>query len=184
MDAVMFETKAAHLAVQRVGRRVLQRYGITPARFDLMNALGTKGMRQSDLWKYLGVVRSVVSEMIRSLEGLGWVKRVRAADSRTWLVTLTRRGREIFQRAFDGCVENGDVAVLMDYGLAQTHIECHSQNAREEYLFYAMNVSSAFRTMPWFYGGGSLYCCDPEEYYAWLLELPNVTSEWAPPPPC
>ncbi len=164
MDAVMFETKATHLAVQRVGRRVLKRYGVTPARFDLMNALGSNGMRQCDLWKYLNVVRSVVSEMIRSLEALGWVKRVRAADSRTWLVMLTRRGREIFQRAFDECVENGDMAVLMDYGLAQTHIECDSQNARETYLFYATNVSSAFRASPWFRGGDDLYCCDPEEY--------------------
>ncbi len=168
MDAVMFETKATHLAVQRVGRRLLQRYGITPARFDLMNAVGLDGLRQSDLWKRLNVVRSAVSEMVRALEAIDWIKRVRAADSRTWLVMLTRKGRDIFRRAFDECVENGDTAVLMDYGLAQTHIDVDSQRAREEYLFYATNISSSFRTTPWF-RGDSLYCDDPEEYYFAIL---------------
>jgi len=165
----MFETKAAHLAVQRVGRRLLKPYGITPARFDLMNALGLHGMRQSDLWKQLNVVRSVISEMVRSLETIGWVRRVRAADSRTWLVTLTRKGHEIFRRAFNERVESGDAAVMMDYGLAQTHVEDDSQRTRELYLWLAMNVSTTFRTMPWF-RGDELYCTDAEEYCYALLE--------------
>lgn len=172
----MFETKATHLAVQRVGRTLLKRYGITPARFDLMNALGVEGLRQSDLWKRLNVVRSAVSEMVRALQALGWVKRVRAADSRTWLVMLTRKGREIFQHAFDECVENGDTAVVMDYGLAQTHVENNSQRAREEYLFYAMSISSSFRSMPWFHGD-DLYCIDIEDYCYWLVHQGDPAGE-------
>src|SRR5579885_110792 len=92
MDAVMFHVKAAHLAAQRVGRSLVRKYGLTPARFDLLNALRGKGMRQCDLWRRLNVVRSVVSEMIAALLELRWVKRVRAADGRTWLVQLTQRG--------------------------------------------------------------------------------------------
>src|SRR5690349_980733 len=84
MDAVMFDVKAAHLALQRVGREFAHPYGMTVARFDLMNALGGKGMLQKDLWKLLQVTRSVVCEMVQSLMEKGWVKRVRAADSRTW----------------------------------------------------------------------------------------------------
>jgi DNA-binding MarR family transcriptional regulator len=168
MDAVMFETKETHLALQRVGRGMLQRFGMTPARFDLMKALGTKGMRQSDLWKRLNVVRSVVSEMVQALEELGWVKRVRAADSRTWLVMLTRRGRDVFQCAFDACVESGNAAVMMDYGLTQTHIESDSEDARTTYLWFANNIATTFRTAPWF-RGDALYPNDPEDYYFMLL---------------
>ena len=168
MDAVMFETKATHLALQRVGRRMLQRYGITPARFDLMNAIGLEGLRQSDLWKRLNVVRSVVSEMVRALEALGWVRRIRAADARTWRVKLTRLGRELFLRAFDECVENGNAAVTMDFGLAQGHVES-THHVREVYLWHCTTISAVFRTMPWF-RGDSLYCDDPEDYYHWLVE--------------
>ena len=67
MDAVMFEVKGAHLAMQGFGRRMLRRFGLTPARFDLMNAVAARGMKQSDLWKRLNVVRSVICEMLRSL---------------------------------------------------------------------------------------------------------------------
>ena len=169
MDAVMFETKSTHLALQRVGRKLLEEYGITPARFDLMNALGLKGMRQSDLWKRLNVVRSVISVMVRALVKRGWVERARATDARTWLVTLTEKGREIFQRAFDERVENGDTAVMMDYGLTQGEIESDSQTEREHYLAKAMRVSYTFRTRPYFRGAAALYCADIEDYCYWLI---------------
>jgi DNA-binding MarR family transcriptional regulator len=168
MDAVMFEMKAAHLAVQRVGRGLLRDYGLTPARFDLMNALGDKGLRQSDLWKRLNVVRSAVSEMVRALEALAWVKRIRAADGRTWLVMLTQRGREIFQRAFDARVETGDMAVWMDFGLAQGHAELNAMNLRNDFVHACASLQTMFRVTPWF-RGDDLYCWDPEDYYAWLV---------------
>ena len=42
----------------------------------------------------------------RRLMELGWVHRVRAADGRTWLVMLTRKGREAFQLPFQECVNS------------------------------------------------------------------------------
>ena len=167
MDAVMFQLKAAHLAVQRVGRVFVRAEGLTPARFDLLNALGLKGMRQSDLWKRLHVVRSVVCEMVRSLARLGWVKRVRAADSRTWLVMLTRLGREVFQRAFDRHVESGDVAVAMEPGLARGEVAADTLHAREKLWWLCEGIESAYRTCGG-WRGPDLYCCDPADYCAWL----------------
>jgi len=167
MDAVMFELKAAHLSVQRVGRAFLQGDGLTPARFDLMNALGRNGMRQSDLWKRLEVARSVVCEMVRSLMRLGWVKRVRAADSRTWLVMLTRVGRALFERAYDQHVESGNVAVAMEPGLGRGHVETDTLSVRNEIWWICEGLLEAYRTRKsWF--GPDLYCCDPEDYYMWL----------------
>ncbi len=174
----MFETKAAHLSMQRVGRGLLRRHGLTVARFDLMNALGHKGMRQSDLWKRLNVVRSVICEMVRALVEMGWVKRVRAADSRTWLVMLTRRGRALFQRAFDEHVESGNVAVLMDYGLARRHAAADALKIRETLWWHLMSIQLTFRTSRW-WRGPDLYWCDPEDYYHYLT-WPGELAENVP----
>jgi DNA-binding MarR family transcriptional regulator len=171
MDAVMFEMKAAHLAVQNVGRKRLRPYGLTPARFDLMNALGRKGLKQSDLWKRLNVVRSVISEMVRALEALAWVKRVRAADGRTWLVMLTQRGRAIFKSAFDDCLESGNIAVEMDFGLTDGRAEADAMNRRNEFLHSCTALARMFRTQPRFRRRrGSLYTWEAEDYWFWLIE--------------
>ena len=175
MDAVMFHAKAAHLAAQRVGRRLLRGYGVTPARFDLMNALGVRGMKQSDLWRRLNVVRSVVCEMVRALRELGWVKRVRAADGRTWLVQLTQRGRAIFERAYAGCVENGDATAYMDAGLTSGYAELDASRYRNEFIFACDALDAAFRVTPWF-EGACLYGWHPEDYWTWLTDADDRTG--------
>src|SRR5215471_2462941 len=111
MDAILFEMKKAHLAGARFGRMLLRPFGgkLTPARFNLMLALHGKPMRQNDLWKLLGVVRSVVSEMLESLHKLKWVKSIRAADGRTRLISLTVFGRKLIDAAFDWCIRNGNM---------------------------------------------------------------------------
>jgi len=119
MDAVLFEMKKAHLAGARFGRLLLKPFGgkLTPARFNLMLAIHPKGMRQSDLWKLLGVVRSVVSEMLDSLSKLKWVKAIRAADGRTRLISLTRLGKKIFELAFDHCIRSGNMGCEVNCAL-------------------------------------------------------------------
>jgi len=119
MDAVLFEMKKAHLAGARFGRFLLKPFGgkLTPARFNLMLALHGKPMRQSDLWKLLGVVRSVVSEMLDSLSKLKWVKAIRAADGRTRLISLTRWGKTLFEAAFAYCIRSGNMPLEVDRAL-------------------------------------------------------------------
>ena len=153
MDAVMFRVKAAHLASQRFGRRLLRGFGLTPARFDLMNALGRDGMRQSELWKQLNVVRSVISEMLGALLELGWVKRSRAPDGRTWRVQLTKAGRDVFERAYDRWVESGDVALAMDAALCGRHVELDADRKRLELIDACDTLDAEFRGIPWGHGG-------------------------------
>lgn len=179
MDAVLFELKAAHLSVQRVGRRFAKPYGLTVARFDLMNALGLNGMLQKDLWKRLNVTRSVTCEMLRSLLDLEWVKRVRAADTRTWLITLTEKGRAIFRRCFEETVNNGEVVFALEPGLENCG-GSKTLEVRETLWWYCEKLLEAFRTRPpW--RGEDLYLCDPEDYYAWFIEEGDVSYElpWA-----
>jgi DNA-binding MarR family transcriptional regulator len=186
MDAVMFDVKAAHLSLQRVGRAITRPYGVTVARFDLMNALGTSGMLQKDLWKRLGVTRSVVCEMLQALMQLGWVERVRPADTRTWLVTLTARGRALFQRVFDENVENGEVATHMEYGLSRGGLAIDTLEVRERLLWDCCGIIQAYRSRP-VWRGDALYVHDPEDYYAAVTtpdegtwgDVPFVTDvEW------
>ena len=176
----MFDVKAAHLALQRVGREFAHPYGMTVARFDLMNALGRNGMLQKDLWKLLEVTRSVVCEMVHSLMELGWVKRVRAADSRTWLVMLTVKGRELFQRIFEETVNNGEMATQMECGLAGgSGRTLDTLPVRERLLWDCGNIVAAYRTRP-VYHGGSLYMRDPEDYAYDLTTVEEGT--WGPIP--
>jgi len=166
MDAVMFHLKSAHLTVQRVGRTLLRPFGMTPARFDLMNALGTRGMKQSELWRRLHVVRSAVSELLAALEALAWVKRVRAADGRTRLVQLTRRGREILERAYAACVESGVATVHMDAGLCGGHAELDAQAYREELGDRCEAIDALYRTAT-HRRATDLYPWRPDDY--WFL---------------
>ena len=186
MDAVMFDVKAAHLALQRVGRAYAHPHGLTTARFDLMNALGSKGMVQKNLWKLLGVTRSVVCEMVHALMDLKWVKRVRAADSRTWLVMLTVKGRELFTRVLDAHVESGEVATTMERGLSRCGACDDTLPVRERLLWDCSGIEAAYRTQPPLYGV-SLYMHTPEDYYFMLTtpeegtwgDVPLVTDvEW------
>jgi DNA-binding MarR family transcriptional regulator len=173
--------KRGHLSGARFARRLLKPYALTPARFDLMNAIGSRGARQCDLWRRLNVVRSVISEMLASLLELAWVKRVRAADGRTWLVMWTRRGREIYERANSECVSSGHVGVHVDAVLVDRDYERDPEPKRITLIYALGKFVEEFGW--WLATGNSLYLFDPEEYYhlfadtelPWVGKVPFVT---------
>lgn len=176
MDAVFFRVKGAHLASQRFGRRLLRSQGLTPARFDLLHAIGPRGASQSDLWKQLNVVRSVICEMLRALEELRWIRRTRAADSRTWRVHLTKRGLELFERAYDAWVDSGVVTLHVDAALCEGHVQLDVEAMRLRLLYGCDALDAAFRAMP-SHRGPSLYFWDPEDYYPWLTDAEERFSD-------
>src|ERR1043166_6782636 len=154
MDAIFFEMKKAHLAGARFARTLLKPFGkkLTPARFNLMLAIRGRGMRQSDLWKLLGVVRSVVSQMLDSLHELGWVKAIRAADGRTRLITLTRWKRTLFDLAFTRCIRTGDFPCEVNRALEGPKRD--KQSDRERYKASKIAVKLT-------------------KYFGWVLEDPD-----------
>jgi DNA-binding MarR family transcriptional regulator len=97
MDDLFLSTKRAHWVCVRYALRRLFKFGLTPARFDLMREIYERhGMKadQDVLRRHLGVARSTLSRMLRVLEGLGWVERARSTfDRRTRTCTLTYDGR-------------------------------------------------------------------------------------------
>jgi DNA-binding MarR family transcriptional regulator len=122
MNAHFFGTKRAFHSILRITRKPLRSLGLTAARYDLLYAIFRRRRcarperltrLQSDLRRELGVHRSVVSRMLRSLEVLGFVERARPAtgDKRERQVTLTRAGLERIRDAFR-CLERASKRLL------------------------------------------------------------------------
>jgi DNA-binding MarR family transcriptional regulator len=114
MHSVSFQLKRAHLQAVAFGRQAVRKVkNMTPARFDLLYALRqvnlgvsplfgfrTFGLTQCDLTRTLGLSRATVSKMLKRLEQLGWVSRVRASDDRRKkYVKLTEEGLRRIWRA-------------------------------------------------------------------------------------
>jgi DNA-binding MarR family transcriptional regulator len=122
MNAHFFGTKRAFHAILRITRKPLRSLGLTAARYDLLYAIFGRRCgarpekltrRQSDLRRELGVHKSVVSRMLRSLEVIGFVARTRptTGDKREREVRLTRSGLERIRDAFR-CLERASKRLL------------------------------------------------------------------------
>lgn len=104
MHAVALAVKRAHLRTVINLGRCARRFGITPARYDLLYAIWWHHVQyQRDLWSMLDVSRATVSRMVIALEKLGLVRRGphRGRASRT--IALTAEGRDVIEEAFRGC---------------------------------------------------------------------------------
>jgi DNA-binding MarR family transcriptional regulator len=103
MNAMFFGAKRAYHGTLRICRKPLRSLGLTAARYDMMYVLMQKrAVLQSDVRRNLGVCRSVVSRMLRSLEALGWVTRiVKRKDTRQRWVKLTEAGLRCIRTAYN-----------------------------------------------------------------------------------
>ncbi len=116
MHPLSFQIKRAHHRVIALGRQVLRKFALTPARFDLLGIVYKRWMfqkrlydapAQTDLCRLLGVTAPTVSRMVRSLEVLGIVRRFRnPVDRRTKQVALTDEGLELFRKAHEHAFAN------------------------------------------------------------------------------
>jgi DNA-binding MarR family transcriptional regulator len=96
MHFMAFAFKRAHYTSLRLGRKYAERFGLTPARFDMLYAIRRdKNRSQAFLARTLGVASVTVSRMLRKLEALGFVRRSAFAwpDRRMKRVRLTKLGR-------------------------------------------------------------------------------------------
>lgn len=128
-DAVFFSMKRAHLGGQRLGRTLIEPFkgvGLTPARFDMMKTIFEceEMLSQAKLVQRLGVVRSAVSDMVKTLIELELLKKFRAADGRTFIVQLTDFGRKVIKRACDELLNNGEATAHVDELITHDEREC------------------------------------------------------------
>ena len=116
MHPLTFQFKRAHLRGVAFGKKQVARVpDMTPARFDLLYAIRTKFgrwkpskegpnehiVRQSDIWKFLGLDPSTISKMVKRLKQLGWVNNEERdpRDQRHPIVQLTKLGRKRIEKA-------------------------------------------------------------------------------------
>jgi DNA-binding MarR family transcriptional regulator len=121
MNAHFFATKRAFHAILRITRKPLASFGLTAARYDMLYAIcgGDLGpdepdsiVEQSELPGELGVHKSVVSRMLRSLEQIGLVSRRRCeGDRRQVWVELTEAGLARLRDAAQ-CLARASVRLL------------------------------------------------------------------------
>jgi DNA-binding MarR family transcriptional regulator len=119
MHTVAFSLHRADQRMLALQRNLLARFGITPARYLMMLVISLSYfscgsepvMRQSDLRKELGVTRVTVSIMVRALEKLGYVRRIRALsnDRRQIDVLLTPKGSALLRRVERKIIKPGIV---------------------------------------------------------------------------
>lgn len=102
MHAAAFAIKRSHLRILHTSRACVRRFGLTPARYDMLYAIFTQqASLQRQLWQLFDVSRATVSRMLIALEKLGLVRRSSLAGSR--LVRLTNAGEQLMAEAVLGC---------------------------------------------------------------------------------
>ncbi len=104
MHTVAFTIKRAHLRTNEISRRCVRRFGITPARYDMLSAIASGiGRKQSDLWRRFHVSRATVSRMVGALVSLGLVVRSRTPGTASRVLNVTEEGQRVLVNALDGC---------------------------------------------------------------------------------
>jgi DNA-binding MarR family transcriptional regulator len=125
MNAIFFGCKRAFHGCTRMARQALQGLGLTPARFDMLTAIGvddsfaSSTCTQRTLRSALGVSAPTVSRMVRSLEDLGLVERRRETygDRRQIKVRLTELGLKHMRKAQRLILGTGAVQLAVDCAL-------------------------------------------------------------------
>ena len=122
MHQIFFSIKRVHLRVVEIGRMLLKKYGLTPARFDMLRIIDVHGpepVPQAKIRVLLGVSAATVSRMLISLEKLGFVERTKSKmDARNLLVALTGFGFEQVDEALVSLVGIGRAERMARRGVA------------------------------------------------------------------
>jgi DNA-binding MarR family transcriptional regulator len=126
MDAILFSLKRADQSSRRLQRRLLNPFGITPARYDLLFVIfqhhvhrRSSWMFQSRIRKELGVTAPTASVMTRELAALGLVtrRRQRFGDKRQVIVTLTKRAFTLLRNVRKRVIQPGILWLVLHTAL-------------------------------------------------------------------
>jgi MFS family permease/DNA-binding Lrp family transcriptional regulator len=147
-----FAITRAHWRLVGFDNALLGLFGLTKARYDLLRAVITAPhpLKQTELAVRLGVTEPTVSQMLGSLENLGFVERERGEeDRRCKYVILTKRATRTLERIFAVYVRSGiagkaTARMLVDVPNAPEKVEDVVHRMRE--LKFALSEYSRYRS--------------------------------------
>ena len=117
MHSTAFALKRGHQSWLRVSRPLTRLFGLTPARYDMLFAIGSRptgALLQRDLRWLLGVTAPTISKMLSSLEELGLIQRApHHSDRRQRVVSLTAAGTQALLAAEQELVASGWAALVI-----------------------------------------------------------------------
>lgn len=105
---LMRELVRAYQAFASYSDQHIRDLGLTPSQFDVLASLGnTDGLLMQDLAEKTLVTKGTMTGIIDRLEAKGLVKRsVPPDDRRSFLISLTELGKELFEEVFPIHIEH------------------------------------------------------------------------------
>jgi DNA-binding MarR family transcriptional regulator len=122
MHRVTWDIKRVFLRFAKVRRDLMSRWGLTPARFDMLFAIRCQRQfwfPQRRLRELLGVGASTISRMIDSLVDLGFLVRRRLeGDKRRRELKITKHGKRTLRCMFSNLIKSGLARLVVGHALA------------------------------------------------------------------
>ena len=108
---VTWNLRSMALAALKLRRGLFERWGLTPARFDMLFAIRCQRQGwypQRNLRELLGVGASTISRMIDSLVEIGFLRRRRVeGDARRRELSITKHGKRTLRCMFENIIGSG-----------------------------------------------------------------------------
>ena len=135
MTPIQFGLKRAHHRSLQFSHKLLRPFGITPARFDMLQCIERLGNGfQCDLVKALGVSAPTVSRMLKALVELGLVAKARFEEwGRVNMVALTMEGEALLNQIREVVYGSGIVDVVEQSFSSWSHSSPRIARHRERF---------------------------------------------------
>ena len=121
MHRVTWDVKRVFLGLTKVRRKLMERWGLTPARFDMLFAIRCERQfwfPQRKLRELLGVCASAISRMIDSLVEIGFLVRRRVeGDKRRRELKITKHGKRTLRCMFGHIIKSGLARRIVGHAL-------------------------------------------------------------------
>lgn len=96
-ECVARRLRQVNRTVTRLYDEALRPYGLTVNQLNILAVvISEQQIRPGQLGQTLGMEKSTVSRTVNRMMGRNWLKVAQGQDSRTQLLTVTRKGRQLF----------------------------------------------------------------------------------------
>jgi DNA-binding MarR family transcriptional regulator len=110
--------KRGYLRGVSFARKLLEPYGLTPARFDVLFTLRKAWKHQSAICKELGLHPSTVSKLMKKIDDVLVYRHYDEENRREVIVRLSSAGRRILEAVALALVDNGALDAYMGWVVA------------------------------------------------------------------